>query len=181
MSGWCPSSSVCGMAVVCAAAVLPSAVVRLVPRSSRCSAGEYCGRVVYCPLPVCGVWVVGVCLCCSCGGVSSVCSPLVVVGGGCRCGWWVPLWVVGAVVGEGRLCCRPPCLVCGVPLLRVGVPLVVYPVALLNGGVACAVVPCLRIGSGALHCPIPSCIVLFPLVLSSSPSLFVFVVTVLLV
>ena len=30
----------------------------------------------------CGVWVVSVSLCCSCGGVSSVCSPLVVVEGG---------------------------------------------------------------------------------------------------
>lgn len=31
---------------------------------------------------VCGVWVVSVCLWCSCGGVSSVHSPLVVVEGG---------------------------------------------------------------------------------------------------
>ena len=31
---------------------------------------------------VCGVWVVSVCLWCSCGGVSSVWSPLVVVVGG---------------------------------------------------------------------------------------------------
>lgn len=57
MSGWCPSSSVCGMAVVCAAAVLPSAVVWLVPHSSHCSAGEYCDHVVHCCLP--GVWRVG--------------------------------------------------------------------------------------------------------------------------
>lgn len=34
------------------------------------------------PCQVCGVWVVSVCLCCSCGGVSSVCYPLVVVEGG---------------------------------------------------------------------------------------------------
>nr|DAR67713.1 MAG TPA: hypothetical protein [Caudoviricetes sp.] len=27
MSGWCPSSSVCGMVVACTAAVLPSAVM----------------------------------------------------------------------------------------------------------------------------------------------------------
>ena len=57
MSGWCPSSSVCGMAVVCDAAVLPSAVVWLVPYSSHCSAGEYCCHVVHCCLP--GVWCVG--------------------------------------------------------------------------------------------------------------------------
>lgn len=61
MSGWCPSSSVCGMAVVCAAAVLPSAVVWLVPYSSHCSAGEYCCHLVHCSSP--GVWVVSVCLC----------------------------------------------------------------------------------------------------------------------
>ena len=57
MSGWCLSSSVCGMAVVCAAAVLPGAVVWLVPYSSHCSAGEYCCRLVHCSLP--GVWCVG--------------------------------------------------------------------------------------------------------------------------
>nr|DAK80333.1 MAG TPA: hypothetical protein [Caudoviricetes sp.] len=51
MSGWRPSSSVCGMAVVCAAAVLPSAVVWLVPYSSHCSAGECCRHVVHCSLP----------------------------------------------------------------------------------------------------------------------------------
>ena len=160
----------------------------------RCVEWRWCVLLLSCPVRWCGS--------CPAHPVAVLASTAVV---SCTvrcqcvvCGWWVcvcavrvvgyplsappsSLWVVGAVVGEGRLCCRPPCLVCGVPLLRVGVPLVVYPVALLNGGVVCAVVPCLRIGSGALHCPIPSCIVLFPLVLSSSPSLFVFVVTVLLV
>lgn len=34
------------------------------------------------PCRVGGVWVVSVCLWCSCGGVSSLCSPLVVVEGG---------------------------------------------------------------------------------------------------
>lgn len=57
MSGWRPSSSVCGMAVACAGAVPPSAVVRLVPHSSHCSAGEYCCHVAYCSLP--GVWCAG--------------------------------------------------------------------------------------------------------------------------
>lgn len=82
MSGWCPSFSVCGMAVARATAVLSSTVVRLVPYSSPCSAGEYCCHVTQCSLPVCGVWVAGVCLWCLCGGVSSVRSPLVVVVGG---------------------------------------------------------------------------------------------------
>lgn len=96
MSGWCPSSSVCGMAVVCTAAVQPSAVVWLMPYSSHCSAGEYCCHVTQCSLP--GVWCgvgVGVGVWCSCGGVSSVHSPLVVVVGGAvvdggwHGGWWV--------------------------------------------------------------------------------------------
>lgn len=83
MSGWCPSSSVCGMAVVCAAAVLPSAVVWFVPYSSHCSAGEYCCHVVHCSIAGCvACGGVGVCLWCSCGGVSFVRSPLVVVVGG---------------------------------------------------------------------------------------------------
>ena len=86
MSGWCPSFSVCGMAVVCAAAVLPGAVVRLVPYSSHCSIHQYCCHVVYCSLPGAVLWCgyvrVCVCLWCSCGGVSSVCSPLAVVVGG---------------------------------------------------------------------------------------------------
>lgn len=57
MGGWCPSSSVRGMAVVCTAAVLPGAVAWPVPCSSHCSAGEYCCHVVHCSLP--GVWCVG--------------------------------------------------------------------------------------------------------------------------
>lgn len=42
--------------------------------------------------------------------------------------------MVGGMVSEGRLCCWPPRLVCWCPRLCVGVPLVVYYVALLNGG-----------------------------------------------
>nr|DAO87848.1 MAG TPA: hypothetical protein [Caudoviricetes sp.] len=46
-----------------------------------------CWRVLQCVsctvlCQVCGVWVVSVRLCCLCGGVSSVRSPLVVVEGG---------------------------------------------------------------------------------------------------
>lgn len=89
-----------------------------------------------------GVWVVDVCLCCSCGGVSSVRSPLVVVVGGAIVDGGVLSWMVGGMVSEGRLCCRPP-VECWCPLLCVGVPLVVCPVALLNGGGSvCCVAPC---------------------------------------
>lgn len=63
------------------------------------------------------------------------------------------------MVSEGRLCCRHPRLVCGVPRLCVGVPLVVYPVALLNGGCGVCCDARLRVGSGTLHCSTPSCIV----------------------
>ena len=135
MSGWCPSFSVCGMAVVCAAAVLPSAVVWLVPYSSHCSAGEYCCHVVHWDhCRVCGVWVVSVCLCCSCGGVSSVRSPLVVVDGGAIVdgGWHdegraaVLLTPVLCVVSPS-VCWRPPCrLPCG-PIEWRGVVCVVMP------------------------------------------------------
>ena len=78
-------------------------------------------------------------------------------------------------MGEGRLCCCPPRLVCGVPLLCVGVPRLVCVVVLLNGGSGgLCVVPAFGLG------PAP-CIVLLPLVLSSPPSLLVFAVTALLV
>lgn len=56
------------------------------------------------PAQVCGVRVVGVCLCCSCGGVSSVCSPLVVVEGGAIVDGGLPSWMVGGMVREGRQC-----------------------------------------------------------------------------
>lgn len=71
------------MAVVCAAAVLPGAVVWLVPYSSHCSASEYCSHVAHCCLSGLVLWCgVSVSPCSSCGGVFSVCSPLVVVEGG---------------------------------------------------------------------------------------------------
>lgn len=61
-------------------------------------------RVVHCCLP--GVWCAGVCVSvwCSCGGVSSVCSPLVVVVGGAVVDGGVPSWMVGGMVSEGRQC-----------------------------------------------------------------------------
>ena len=54
------------------------------------------------PCQVHGVRVVDVCLCCSCGGVSSVRSPLVVVEGGAVVDGGVLLWRWGGVVEEGR-------------------------------------------------------------------------------
>ena len=53
---------------------------------------------------VCGVWVVSVCLCCSCGGVSSVRPPHRRGGGWGRRGWWGAVVVVGGMVSEGRQC-----------------------------------------------------------------------------
>lgn len=135
VSGWCPSSSVCGIAVVCAAVVLPSAVVWLVPCSSHCSTHQYCCRVVHCSSP--GVWRVGG----SCVSVLFVwwgilcLLPLTLVVGGAVVDGGVPSWMVGGMVSEGRgavLLASLSCVWC--PRLRVGVPLVVYPVALLNGG-----------------------------------------------
>ena len=163
MSGWCPSSSVCGMAVVCAAAVLPSAVVRLVPYSSHCSAGEYCCHVVHCFLP--GVWCVdGWCVSVLFvwWGLLCVLPPLVVDGGWGRRGWWGGI-ADGGWHGEGR----------AVVSLTLPVLCAVSPFRLLSGPVEwrgwCVVccplvscyphplysVPCLRVRSGTLHCPVP--------------------------
>lgn len=75
--------------------------------------------------------------------------------------------MVGGMVSEGRLCCWHPRLVRGVPRPCVGVPLVVYPVALLNGGVVRAVMPCLQIGSGTPR--------IVPVLLALFCSLFLFV------
>ena len=67
----------------------------------------------------------------------------------------------------------PSCAWCPRPC--VGVPLVVYPVALLNGGCGGACCPRVRIGSSPSHCSRPSCIVLpllhclfYPLILVST-------------
>ena len=102
--------------------------VWLVPYSSRCSAAEYCGRVVL--LFVAGCVVCGVvrCVWCSCGGVSCVCSPLaVVVGGGVwMVGWhdevgWHSNGRAGAVVLSLQSACWcPPCLVLASPSRLLG-------------------------------------------------------------
>lgn len=81
MSGWCPSS-VCGMAV--------GVLLLSCPVQWRGSCPTHpiavlvSTAVVSCTVPrqVCGAVRVSVSVCCSCGGVSSVHSPLVVVVGG---------------------------------------------------------------------------------------------------
>ena len=120
--------------------------------------------VVSCTVPCQMLWCVG-------GGRLSVLFvwwgilcllPPHVGGGWGRCGWWAAVVVAGGMVNEGRLCCWPPRLVCSVPRLCVGVPFVVYPVALLNGGVCWCVLSRVRIGSSPSRC-------LVPLVLSCPP------------
>ena len=135
------------MAVVCAA-VLLSPVVWPVPYSSHCSAGEYCSHVAYCSLPGAAVWCGCVSVCCSCGGVSSACSPLVVVEGGAVVDGGVPLWMMGGMMGEGRWCCWPPRLCVVSPFrLRGG------PIEWREWWVVCC--PRVRIGSSPSHCPCP--------------------------
>lgn len=87
------------------------------------------------PRQVCGVWCVGdVCLWCSCGGVSSVRPPPRRGGGWGHRGWWGGI-ADGGWHGEGRAAVLlTPRRMSASPRLCVGVPLVVYPVALLNGG-----------------------------------------------
>ena len=103
MSGWCPSSSVCGMAVVCTAVVLPSAMVRLVPYSSHCSTYQYCSACrALLPIESGAVVRVSVSPCCPCGGVASARSPLTLVEGGAVVDGGVPSWMVGGMVSEGR-------------------------------------------------------------------------------
>lgn len=152
----------CGMAVVRAAAVLPSAVLWLMPYSPHCSAGEYCCHVVHYSLP--GAWCVG----------GEYVSVLFVWWGVLRppspSSWWRvgPLRMVGGMASEGRWCYWPPRSCVAPPLVCVVVP--------LNGGsgVLCGV-PVF----GWVH---PPRIVLFPLALScpscvAPPSIVMFSVT----
>lgn len=91
------------MAVVCTAAVLPSAVVWLVPYSSHCSAGEYCSacRAL---LPIGSgavVWVQCVSVVFVWWGILCLLPPHSGGGWGRR-GWWGAVVVVGGMVSEGR-------------------------------------------------------------------------------
>lgn len=98
-----PRCAVCGMAVVRAAAVLPSAVVRLVPHSSHCSAGEYCCHVVCCSIARCCGGRVRASAVFVRWGILCVLPPRRGGGWG-RCGWWGAVVVVGGMVSEGRQC-----------------------------------------------------------------------------
>ena len=174
VSGWCPSFSVCGMAVVCAAAVLPSAVVWLVPYSPYRSAGEYCCHVVHCSLP--GAWCVGggcVSVLFVWWGILCLLPPLVVVEGGAIVDGGACVWWVGGMAIEGWQCCWPPRRMSVSPSVCWRPPSVCV-VVLLNGGSGVCCDAHVRIGSGILCCPTPSRIVRL-----LSP--FVFAVTALLV
>ena len=108
-----------------------------------------------------GVWVV-VCVC----AVRVVGYPLSAPPSSW---WWVgPSWMVGGIMdggwhSEGRAAVLLTPVECWCPRLCVGVPLVVYPVALLNGGSG---VCCDALSSGWVRAP---CIVLLPFALSSPP------------
>ena len=106
MSGWCPSLLGVwnGGGVWCV--LLLSCPVQW---CSRCPAHPTAvlvsAAVVSCAVRcrVCGVvWCV--CLCCSCGGVSSVRSPLVVVVGGAIMRRAGSVGMVGGMMVEGRWC-----------------------------------------------------------------------------
>ena len=111
------------------------------------------------PCQVCGVRVVGVCLWCSCGGVSSVRSPLTVVEGGAIVDGGVPLWWWVAWQVKGGSVDGPPVCVLASPSL-------VREVALLKGGGCAAsdapssdwILP-LTLFSSLRRCPVPSRIV----------------------
>lgn len=88
MSGWCPSSSVCGMAVVRAAAVLPGAVcvARALLIPLQCwRVLLSCRALFHCR--VCGVWVVSVCVLFVWWGILCALPPHSGGGWGHR-GWW---------------------------------------------------------------------------------------------
>lgn len=94
MGGWCPSSSVCGMAVVCAAAVLPVQWCGSCP--TRPIAVLASTAVMSCTV-LCQMWCVGgecVSVLFVWWGILCVLPLTVVVGGavvdgGWHGGWWV--------------------------------------------------------------------------------------------
>lgn len=88
----------------CAAAVLPSAVAWLCPTHPIAVLASTAVMSCTVPCQVLRCAGAGVCLCCSCGGVSSVCSPLTLVEGGAFVDGGVAWRMVGGMVSEGRLC-----------------------------------------------------------------------------
>lgn len=142
------------MAVVCAAVLLSPVLWRgLCPALSSawqcvlpsCHALSCCHGLV-----VCGV---SVCLWCSCGGVSSVHSPLVVVEGGAIVDGGACAVVVGGMVMEGRRCywlpveCWRPPSACWCPPCR----LLCGPVEWREWRVVC----CPVFGLGLASCIVP--------------------------
>ena len=154
MSGWCPSSSVCGMAVVCAVVVVPGAVVWLVPYSSHCGAGEYCSSCRALLLIGSGavVW----------WGILCLLPPHSGGGWGHR-GWWGGI-ADGGWHGEGRAAVLlTPRLVCGVPRLCAGVPPCRLPCGPIEWREWCVLCrPRVRVGSGTLCCSAPLHVVRSP-------------------
>ena len=106
---------------------------------------------------LCQVWCVGGgCVVCAVRVVEypPCAPPLTLVVGGAIVDGGSAWRMVGGMVSEGRWCCWTPRLVCGVPRPCVGVPLVVYSVALLNGGSGgSCVVPVF--GLGPAPCVVP--------------------------
>lgn len=111
-------------------------------------------RVVHCSSPGAAVWCGCVCLCSSCGGVSSVHSPPRRGGGWGRRGWWGGI-ADGGWHGEGRAVVLLAPVECRCPRLCVGVPVcrsLCGPIE-WRWGMCCDAR--LRIGAGTLHCPLP--------------------------
>lgn len=114
--------------------------------------------VMLCTVPCRVLWCVGgecVSVMFVWWGILCVLPPLRCGGWGHR-GRWGAVVVVGGMMREGRRCCRLP-VECRRPPSACWrpPPLVVYPVALLNGGRGAAVMPRLRIRSGTSRCPVP--------------------------
>lgn len=135
---WCGSCPTHPTAVLASTAVMSCTVPRQV-------CGVWCGCVsvlfvwwgILCPLPPSSWWRVG---------------PSWMVGW--RSGWWVAWWVKGGCVA-------------GLPVCVLASPLVVYPVALLNGGSGvCRVVPVFGLGT-TLHVVLT--LLALPLLSSSPP------------
>ena len=140
MSGWCPSSSLCGVwnggGVCRCQPVLSSGVARapLVPVQyspalRSCRVLSIAGRVVCVVCVVCVVFVWW--------GILRLPSPIRGGGWG-HCGWWGGMMRWGGMIVKGGRCdACPSRLMLVSPSFSIGVPLVVGVVAVLNGGVWC--------------------------------------------
>ena len=153
MSGWCPSSSVYSIEwrwCVLLLAALSSGAARalLIPV-------QYSPVLLLCRVPsrcqVCGAVRVSVCVWCSCGGVSSDHSPLVVVVGGAVVDGGAWRVVVGGIAVEGRWCQWLPLLSLLSLPFSVGVPRLVCSVPLVEWRVCC-VLWCPRVRLGLALC-----------------------------